>query len=227
MKKDPTSLGKVAEVVQELERAIIFGKILPRQRITEDEIVYGLRVKRHVARAALMELERLGMITREPFKGATVRHFSRDEVRDLYEIREILHRQAALRIRRQSDAEWIATLERLQIEHERAVEGLNLVDVFNANKAFHSTLFQGTDNRYIAQAIEYSNALTHCIRSHGLKHRSYQEAACQEHRAMIEKIKAGDLEGLSELCIAHLQPARLYYEEKFCDPPEGMATEES
>ena len=220
-----TSHGKISAVVQELERAIIFGKILPRQRITEDEIVHGMGVKRHVARGALMELERLGMISREPFKGAAVRFFTRQEVRDLYEVREVLHQQAALRIRRRGDAAWLAALEDLQEAHEQAVARRNLVDVFNANKAFHDTLFQGTDNPHFARAIEYSNALTHCIRSHALKHQAFLTRACAEHRAMIGHIKVGDLEGLSRLCLVHMQPARHYYEEKFCDPPALLSAE--
>lgn len=219
MDKASTSHGKISSVVGELERAIIFGNILPRQRITEDEIVHGMGVKRHVARGALMELERLGMITREPFKGAAVRSFSRQEVRDLYEVREVLHRQAALRIRRLGDAAWLAALERLHEEHQQAVARLDLMAVFKANRAFHDTLFQGTDNPHFAQAIEYSNALTHCIRSHALKHQAFLTRATAEHRAMIEHVKNRDLEALSRLCVAHMQPARRYYEETFCDLP--------
>lgn len=216
MNEKTTSHGKVSAVVQELQRAIIFGRILPRQRITEDEIVHGMHVKRHVARDALMELERLGMITREPFKGASVRLYTREEVRDLYEVREILHREAALRIRRLDDATWIRALEDVQEDHQAAVADRDLVAIFNANRAFHDTLFQGTGNSCFVQAIEYSNALTHCIRSHALKHQLFLARACAEHRAMIDCLKAGDLAGLGRLCIDHMQPARRHYEAQFC-----------
>ncbi|SDE49042.1 DNA-binding transcriptional regulator, GntR family [Rhodospira trueperi] len=229
MSEKTTSHGKVAAVVRELEHAIIFGRILPRQRVTEDEIVHGMHVKRHVARDALMELERLGMIMREPYKGASVRLYTRDEVRDLYEVREVLHREAALRIRRLHDADWIQDLERTQKDHEAAVATRDLVAVFNANKAFHDTLFQGTANGYFVQAIEYSNALTHCVRSHALKHQLFLDQACAEHRAMIETLKAGDLTALARQCIDHMQPARRHYEEQFCGPTpvpaDGLATD--
>ncbi|MBB4265641.1 DNA-binding GntR family transcriptional regulator [Roseospira visakhapatnamensis] len=163
------------------------------------------------------------MITREPFKGAAVRFFSRQDVHDLYEVREVLHQQAALRIRRLDDAAWIQALERLQRDHERAVAGLDLMAVFTANKAFHDTLFQGTGNRYFVRAIEYSNALTHCIRSHALKHPQFLSRACEEHRAITALVKARDLSALARLCLDHMQPARRYYEEKFCDPPAVAA----
>lgn len=219
MSERTTSHGKIAAVVQELERAIIFGRMLPRQRVTEDEIVHGMSVKRHVARAALMELERLGMIAREPFKGASVRLYSQSEVRNLYEVREILHREAALRIRRLNDVDWINSLEQVQADHEAAVASRDLVAVFNANKVFHETLFQGTGNPSLVGAIEYSNSLTHCIRSHALKHQPFLDQACAEHRAMIACLKAGDLEALGQLCLNHMQPARQHYEEQFCGAP--------
>jgi DNA-binding GntR family transcriptional regulator len=49
-------------------------------------------------RQALFQLERQGIVLREKNIGATVRFYSAEEVRQIYEVREMLTRQAALMI---------------------------------------------------------------------------------------------------------------------------------
>ena len=90
--------GKEADVVKALEEDIIFGKLAPGTRLVEDVLLARFPVSRHTIRQALYQLEKLGVVTRERNKGAMVRRLSPDEVRQIYEVRELLQRQAALMI---------------------------------------------------------------------------------------------------------------------------------
>ena len=101
----------VSAIVSVLEQDIIFGRFLPKQRLYEDEFIVRFSTKRHIVRAALHELERKGIVERQPNRGAAVRYFSRAEVAALYELRVILHEAAARRIRLAADPEWLAQLE--------------------------------------------------------------------------------------------------------------------
>ena len=64
---------------------------------------YG--ASRHFVRQALFQLERQGIVLREKNIGATVRFYSSEEVRQIYEVREMLTRQAALMIALPAPAE--------------------------------------------------------------------------------------------------------------------------
>ncbi|WP_040593837.1 GntR family transcriptional regulator, partial [Mesorhizobium metallidurans] len=90
--------GKEAEIVRSLEEDIIFGRLEPGARLVEDVLLSRFPVSRHTIRQALYQLEKLGVVTRERNKGAMVRRLSPDEVRQIYEVRELLQRQAALMI---------------------------------------------------------------------------------------------------------------------------------
>jgi len=57
---------------------------------------YG--ASRHFVRQALFQLERQGIVLREKNIGATVRFYSGEEVRQIYEVGKCLTRQAALMI---------------------------------------------------------------------------------------------------------------------------------
>lgn len=60
------------------------------------DVAYG--TSRHFVRQALVDAERRGIVRREKNVGATVRFYSAEEVRQIYEVREMLTRQAALMI---------------------------------------------------------------------------------------------------------------------------------
>lgn len=124
-------------------------------------------------------------------------------------------------IRLPADPEWLQALKAAQQAHGRAVEEQNLAAIFNTNNQFHRLMFEGTGNKYLVEAIEFSNAKSHGIRSHGLSVPRLQEQAVQEHAAMIEAIERADHEQLVHLCTDHMQAARQFYEEKYCLPLVG------
>ena len=72
---------------------------------------YG--ASRHFVRQALFQLERQGIVLREKNIGATVRFYSAEEVRQIYEVREMLTRQAALMIALPATASLIARADRV------------------------------------------------------------------------------------------------------------------
>src|ERR1700726_2466461 len=85
-----------AEVIRRLEEDIIFGRFAPGARLVEDTLMSRYGASRHFVRQALFQLERQGIVLREKNIGATVRFYSGEEVRQIYEGREMLTRQGAL-----------------------------------------------------------------------------------------------------------------------------------
>lgn len=206
----------VSAIVSALEEEIIFGSLLPKQRLYEDELILRFNTKRHIVRASLQELERRGIVSRSPNRGAVVRFYNRQEVEDLYILRKILHEAAAELIHLPADALWLKKLKKAQQQHSNAVKDHNLSAIFSANNHFHQVLFEGTGNPSLTEAIDFSNAKTHGIRSHGLKIPELLQQAEKEHYAMIEAIEENDRETLVLLCLDHMRPARRFYEDKYC-----------
>ena len=97
-----------------LEEDIIFGRLRPRERLVEDDIMKRFGVKRHVVRQALMRLESMGLVTRAPNKGALVRDFSLHELDQIYEMRELLQERAVERIPLPAQPELTSELRRIQ-----------------------------------------------------------------------------------------------------------------
>ncbi|MCL5426602.1 MAG: GntR family transcriptional regulator [Gammaproteobacteria bacterium] len=211
-----TTQTAVSFIVSSLEEEIIFGSLLPKQRLYEDELILRFNTKRHIVRAALQELERRGIVDRAPNRGAAVRFYTRQEVEDLYVLRQILHEAAAKLIQLPADSAWLKKLKKAQQAHSEAINNHNLSAIFSTNNFFHQVLFEGTRNPSLTEAIEFSNAKTHGIRSHGLKVVSLLQQAESEHYKMIEAIENDDRDTLVLLCLTHMRPARQFYEDKYC-----------
>src|SRR5919197_1310744 len=117
-----------AEVIRRLEEDIIFGR-------------FG--ASRHFVRQALFQLERQGIVLREKNIGATVRFYSAEEVRQIYEVREMLTRQAALMIPLPAPPALIEQLSELQRRYCEKADAQDLRGIHDANDSCHVARFSG------------------------------------------------------------------------------------
>src|SRR5262250_1014574 len=126
-----------AEVIRRLEEDIIFGRFAPGSRLVEDTLMGRFGASRRVVRQALFELERQGIVLREKNIGATVRVYSAEEVRQIYEVREMLTRQAALMIALPAPQSLIDELTELERHYCAKADVQDLCGIHEANDAFH------------------------------------------------------------------------------------------
>ncbi|MBZ9681899.1 GntR family transcriptional regulator [Mesorhizobium sp. B2-7-3] len=203
--------GKEADIVHALEEDIIFGRLAPGTRLVEDVLLARFPVSRHTIRQALYQLERLGVATRERNKGATVRRLAPEEVRQIYEVREMLQRQAALMIRLPASEALIAELIEIHRVYSTHVDAGYLRGIHEANDRFHLTMFSACGNAYLVSSIEHYMRLSLPVRANSLADRDKLEISRQHHLMMIEALKRSDNWVLAQLCVDHLQPSKAFY----------------
>jgi DNA-binding GntR family transcriptional regulator len=205
-------LGNEEEAVaRAIEQDIIFGRLGPGERLREETIAREKDASRHHVRSALMILERSGIVTRERHKGAHVRAFTAEQVRQLYDVREMLTRQAALKIALPASAADLAAIEALQAAYEAAIESRSLPDIHASNDAFHVGFFALCRNPYLVDMLKRAMDMTYVIRAADMGDAARLAEARREHRAMIGLLKGTDSWALSELCVQHLLPSKLHY----------------
>jgi DNA-binding GntR family transcriptional regulator len=204
-------LDEPADLAKLLGDDIIFGRLAPGTRLIEDNLIARFGVTRHFVRQAFMELERTGIVVREKNKGVAVRSLTPREVSQIYEVRELLQRQAALRIPLPAAPQVIGELERLHAEYGRHLRARNFRGVHEANDAFHLALFAACGNEYLVQSIKHYMWLSLPVRSK--KTANYEHAASSErdHHMIIQLLKGTDSWALAQLCVDHLQAAKTAY----------------
>jgi len=210
--RDHSDAELLNTVVSSLEEDIVLGRLHPRERLIEDELMRRFVVKRHVVRRGLAELEQMGIVERVPNRGAMVRVYSADEIQQLYVLRNLLEGHAARLIPMPLANADIGDLRKVQVVHDAAVARGDLGMVFHANVSFHELLFSKTGNTYLADAIRQFALRTHGIRFYCLTYPGYLEKARQEHWEMISAIENCHRELLVRLCNQHLLASRQCYE---------------
>jgi DNA-binding GntR family transcriptional regulator len=171
----------------------------------EEEIALGQ------LRQALTDLEAMGIVSRQPNRGATVRDFRPQEVRDLYEVRELVESKAAALIPLPASAELVDRLKTIHADYTEAVRAGELRTVFRENLRFHSAMFAACGNEALVEVIEQFAQRTHAIRSYTIGDPALLAKVCDEHASMIGALESGNREALVDLVTQHIRPARDAY----------------
>lgn len=129
-----------------LEDAIIYGEIADGARLTEEEICQKMGVSRSPVREALRQLERDGLLEREPRRGVRVSELTVTELDQLYVCRMSLEEMAArLAVRDASNKE----IKAISAAHQACVKALHGDDVrahFRVNVEMSQKLFAASHN---------------------------------------------------------------------------------
>jgi DNA-binding GntR family transcriptional regulator len=205
------SQSGLAEVVCALEEEIALGQIGPRERLVEEELAQRFEIKRHVARQALAELEAMGIVVRQPNRGAAVRDYSAAEVEQLYVVRTLVETCAAGLVSLPGPPALVRQLTAIHERHCAAVKKGDLRRVFRENLLFHKTFFAGCGNASLVEVIEQQAMKAHAIRSYSIGNPELLAMVCREHATMIELLKGNDRKALVALVRQHIQPAKNAY----------------
>ena len=76
----------VGQVANQMRGAIISGKLKPGDRLIETDIANSMQIGRNAVREAIRYLEKEGLVTTAPFKGAHVTIPNIDEICQVYEV---------------------------------------------------------------------------------------------------------------------------------------------
>jgi DNA-binding GntR family transcriptional regulator len=199
------------DVIKRIEEDIIFGRFAPGSRLVEDTLMTRYCASRHSVRQGLFQLERNGIVLREKNIGATVRSYSSDQVRQIYEIREMLTRQAVLMIPLPAPDTLIAALTTLQERYCSYADRGNLRGIHDANDAFHLALFAACGNPYFVRTLQHYMNLTLPMRAKNLADSEGLQISRRQHDLMIELLKGRDSWTLAQLCVEHMQYSKSDY----------------
>ena len=199
------------EIVQALQEEIIFGRLPPGTRLVEDALLARFGVSRHYVRQALDRLERLGLAVGERNKGFTVRSLSPVEVEQIYEVRELVQRQAALRIPLPAPPTLVEALTAINAELAGYMEARDLRGVHDANDRFHLRLFGACGNAYLLATVQHYMRLSLPVRAKTLADEDSLRVSHDQHRLMIGMLQGRDNWVLAQLCVDHLQPSKNEY----------------
>ena len=199
------------QIARVLEQDIVLGRVRPGEKLREEDLAERFSASRHQVRAGLARLERIGIVSKARNRGVSVRRFTADEVRQIYEIREILQRQAALRISLPVNPTFIQKLSVINADYEVAVAAGEFRRIHEANDLFHTELFRLCGNEMLLQLVKNYMDLTYAIRGAAFADPENLETSKRHHRIMLELLAGIDSWALAQICVDHIQPTKAQY----------------
>jgi DNA-binding GntR family transcriptional regulator len=135
-----------AQIKDVILQRIVAGDYPPGARLVETRIAQELGVSQAPVREALRDLEQLGCIVHEPFRGCSVRAFSAQELIEAFPVRAALEALAArLAAERITEAELLQLADLLETMRAAAERG-DAHDQSRANASFHATIVRAARN---------------------------------------------------------------------------------
>lgn len=202
------SFSLTDEIVDIIRERILKGEYRIGEKIKENQIASELRVSRTPIREAFKQLENEGLIDYIPNRGCFAKGFTRQDIEDLYAVRKALEILAV---------EWAVSritpdqIEKLQEQSDLMEFYTTRKDgkkVLEINSDFHAVIYNATGSRFMAQVLRSYKEYIEQTRRVIFDERDYLEEIFHEHKAVLEAIKAHDVEGAKEAMARHLDGSK-------------------
>jgi DNA-binding GntR family transcriptional regulator len=144
---------------ERIKEAIITLAFPPQSPIVEVQLAERLGISKTPLRAALMQLEREGLVASVPYKGSRVAPITFQQIAQLYQLREAIEVYAVRALLRDGTASDFDTLEQILKRQEQAAaardyEAANILD-----RQFHRSPVERLENPYLTEI--FGNILDH------------------------------------------------------------------
>ena len=196
---------EIADVVRE---RILKGEYEIGEKIKENQIATELKVSRTPIREAFKLLENEGLIDYIPNRGCFAKGFTKQDVDDIYAVREALE-ELAVRwsVARITGAELLALEEQVDLM-EFYTKKKDKKKVLELNTSFHEVIYASARSRFLAQVLRSYKEYIEKTRKSIFYEQSYLEGILSEHRAIFEAIKERDEERAVEAISKHLEASQ-------------------
>lgn len=151
VKYQPRTLADAA--FETIRHQIPVGQLTPGTKINQANLVERLDISLIPLREVLRKLEAEGLVRILPHHGAFVSPISRDELEELYTIRELLEGMATTAAVSRLAGNDLAQLGRLLSEMERVTPTEDYAGLLRLNREFHLTIYQASGRRFLCELI--------------------------------------------------------------------------
>jgi DNA-binding GntR family transcriptional regulator len=204
---DPFLRSSLRERIKDVMlQRIVSGEYAPGARLVETRIAQELGVSQASVREALRDLEHIGCVSYEPYRGCSVRTFSTDELLEAFPVRAALETLAAQLAAETMTASELKELDRLYAEMLAAARRGEAHEQSRADAAFHGAIAHGTRNATLERQWTYLEPYSRTYITLSRPGTDLVPLA-EEHLPILEALRAGDGKRAGKAMHRHLMHA--------------------
>ncbi|SFD90645.1 DNA-binding transcriptional regulator, GntR family [Lentibacillus persicus] len=182
-----------------IKKQILHGEFPPKMRLTEEYLAKQLQLSRTPIREALKQLESEGLLL--PMKrGVRVRHYTKEDIRQIYDVRTLLEGYAASQAALHRTHENLEEMKKANDHYEQTINayfkssGTTVEDVLELNHAFHETIVKASKNQHIFDLISKTVVLPLIFRSFYWFNEEQMRNSHTSHNTILQAIEEQDIE---------------------------------
>lgn len=195
-----------------IRRQVFAGELAPGDRLVNRTLATEIGTSFIPVREAISRLASEGLVEQVAGAGAFVRTFDRQEISEIYDVRELFEPYAAAQAARFMTDHELSELESLLKEWETVGEtilarkrGATEVDLdrwLDFNKRFHEVMIQASRNHILSKITNDVNVLSQCFAAHRgsprLLSKGTVEYTLNSHRRLYQMLEERNSDAAEE-----------------------------
>lgn len=191
-------------VFNTLRQGILTGELKPGERLMEIHLANRLGVSRTPIREAIRMLELEGLVKMVPRRGAEVSRISKQDLRDVLEVRRSLDSLAVCLACERITAEEKTALKEAAIEFERSTKTKDATTIAKADVHFHDIILAASKNNRLIQLVNNLAERVYRYRLEYIKDSRNHPRLIEEHDEILKSIERGEKQKAQTAIEAHI-----------------------
>ena len=193
-------------VFNTLRDAILTGKLVPGERLMENQLAEKLGVSRTPVREALRMLELENLVELVPRKGAQVLDMSEKDITNILEVRSALEGLATSLACKKMTKEDLQQLKNMEVDFEKAVADNDVDHFVDIDEDFHDLIFAATENDKLINIFRNLRIQLYGYRMAQAKNNeTSMSTIVAHHRSIIRAIENHDAEEGASIAQGHIK----------------------
>ncbi len=193
-------------VFNTLRDAILTGKLVPGERLMENQLAEKLGVSRTPVREALRMLELENLVELVPRKGAQVLDMSEKDIINILEVRSALEGLATSVACKKMSKEDLQQLKNMEVDFEKAVAENDVERFVDIDEDFHDLIFAATENDKLVNIFRNLRIQLYRYRMAQAKNNeTSMSTIVAHHRSIIRAIENHDGEEGASIAQGHIK----------------------
>lgn len=198
----------VSIAYQAIRALILDGELEPGSRVTVRPLVDRLDLSPTPIRTALATLERQGMLEVQEHRGYFVPKLGREDMTEIYELREAVDSIASRRAAASSDRETLVAGLTDLLEQQRACVDRDDIDAYaELDMRFHRSIWDSSGNDRLTTICENLVGQLRIGNNISTRAPGRPQSSLEEHREIIDAIAAGDARAAERATRRHVRRA--------------------
>ena len=191
-------------VYEELKMQILTGVIVPGTRMMEVELAEEMGVSRTPIREAIRKLEKEGLVTIEPRRGAYASQISTEDMVEILEVRQNMEGLAAFFAASRMQPEQMEELKNISTKYNKAVTDRDMESMIKYDTRFHRIIVESCNNKILVQMIEQLQELV--LRFRYIYYDDFKRAENmpEEHYMILSAIENKDADAARAAADLHI-----------------------